>query len=90
MSTPKARVPNTVLLTAALAVAGCSTPSREDFQRMESSVAELRGSRGGRRGTQLLERDHGGFGARLRKPVQPGLPERIERLDQLYLEILPR
>jgi hypothetical protein len=90
MSTPKARVPNTVLLTAALAVAGCSTPSREDFQRMESAVAELRAR------VEAAEARSSSSATTAASALDSASQCNLvclnvsERLDQLYLEILPR
>ena len=89
MSTPRARVTNAVLLTAALAVAGCNTPSKRDFERMESAAADLRARV---EAAEARSSSSASTAAALDSAGQCNLVclNVSERLDELYLEILPR
>jgi hypothetical protein len=90
MSTPKARVMKAVLLTAALAVAGCNTASKRAFERMESAVADLRA-----RVEAAEARSSSSASTAASALDSAGQCNLVclnvsERLDELYLEILPR
>ena len=84
--------PRTVCLSAALALAlaGCNTPSREEFQRVESDLAELRArveAVEARADASALSADSALDAAGQCNEV---CQQVSGRLDELYLRMTPR
>jgi phage shock protein A len=90
MPKPKAPLTNPALLAAVLGLAGCNTPSMEDFQRVENEVAELRA----RVEAAEAQADESSLSADSALD-SAGQCNQVcgqvsDRLDELYLEIMPR
>jgi outer membrane murein-binding lipoprotein Lpp len=79
-----------VVLAAVLTVAGCNTPSMEEFQRLETEVAELRvrlEDTEARASASAMSVDSALDSAGQCNQV---CQQVSERLDELYLETTPR
>ena len=90
MPKPKGLLTNLALLAAVLGLAGCNTPSMEDFQRVENEVTELRArveAAEAQADESSLSADSALDSAGQCNQVC-GLVS--DRLDELYLEIMPR
>lgn len=89
MSKPKALIVIPALLTAVLALAGCNTPSIEDFQRVENELAELRA-----RVEAAEARTNASTASADMALDSAGQCSQVclqvsDRLDELYIEITP-
>jgi outer membrane murein-binding lipoprotein Lpp len=90
MPKPNFRVVAAALCAADLALAGCSSPSMADLQRIESEVAELRArleAAEARANASMASADSALDSAGQCNEVCLRVSE---RLDELYLQIVPR
>jgi outer membrane murein-binding lipoprotein Lpp len=90
MSKPRSRVVTAVLIAANVVLAGCNSPSMEDIQRIESEVAELRAR------LETAEAQANASKASAESALDSaGQCNEVclrvsERLDQLFLQTVPR
>ena len=90
MSKAKAPLLSQALLAAVLALAGCNTPSMEDLRRVENEVADLRArleAAEARADASAVAADSALDSAGQCNQV---CQQVSDRLDELYLETLPR